>query len=546
MMSSSSSSSPYTNFITKFSLDYKRHQDECVEWCMQRETAHPQAHGGLIADDMGLGKTIQIIALMHANDTPTTRTLIVVPVALLQQWYDALRRTPFEQHHPNHHHHPQTILYHGRNRAKTTQEQLAAAKVVITTYGEITRTGRAQDNPTFTPASPVHTINWTRIVFDEAHHLRNKDTKVHQAALHLNTSASNIRWLLTGTPIQNSRDDFYALCDVIGVPKSLQDKANLRTLTKKYLMKRTKKQLAIPMPELKEHVIRVEWSNPTEREFAEQLNARVNYERENKRKQRDSDDNDDDNAEQQPQPVPVPIPDHQYKFKAPEFNSRLTDYLRARQMCILPSLLTPELHHVRTDEAANPTTEATETREFMESALRGSSKLDAIIQHVITSTSTSSNTAAITTSSTPTPPPPPPPRSIIFCEFRKEMDYLQQALSNYGIYAERVDGTTPQPLKQAILNSTHINVLLLQIKTCSEGLNLQQYTNIYIVTPQWNPCVEAQAICRSYRIGQTNPVNVYRFVMATSDTTKNIESYVVKKQAKKIAEANQVQDQDHV
>lgn len=532
-------SSPYTNFITKFSLDYKRHQDECVKWCMQRETALPQGHGGLIADDMGLGKTIQIIALMHANDTPTTRTLIVVPVALLQQWYDALRRTPFEQPHPNPHPnphpHPQTILYHGRNRAKTTQEQLAAAKVVITTYGEITRTTRAQGNPNFTPASPVHTINWTRIVFDEAHHLRNKDTKVHQAALHLNKASSNIRWLLTGTPIQNSRDDFYALCDVIGVPKSLQDKANLRTLTKKYLMKRTKKQLAIPMPELKEHIIRVEWSNPTERDFAEQLNARVNYERENKRKKRDSDDDNDDNDVQQPQSVPVPDP--QYKFKAPEFNSRLTDYLRARQMCILPSLLTSELQHVRTDEATNPTTDATETREFMENALRGSSKLDAIIQHVITSTSTSSNTAAaITTSSTP--------RSIIFCEFRKEMEYLQQALSNHGIYAERVDGTTPQPLKQSILNSAHINVLLLQIKTCSEGLNLQQYTNIYIVTPQWNPCVEAQAICRSYRIGQTNPVNVYRFVMVTSDTIKNIESYVVKKQAVKIAEANQVQDQD--
>jgi hypothetical protein len=57
-------------------------------------------------------------------------------------------------------------------------------------------------------------------------------------------------------------------------------------------------------------------------------------------------------------------------------------------------------------------------------------------------------------------------------------------------------------------------VLILQIRTCSEGLNLQSYSDVYFVSPHWNPCVEDQAIARCYRMGQTNGVRVFRFYMS--------------------------------
>jgi len=56
-------------------------------------------------------------------------------------------------------------------------------------------------------------------------------------------------------------------------------------------------------------------------------------------------------------------------------------------------------------------------------------------------------------------------------------------------------------------------VLILQIRTCSEGLNLQSYSDVYFVSPHWNPCVEDQAIARCYRMGQTQGVRVFRFYM---------------------------------
>ena len=61
----------------------------------------------------------------------------------------------------------------------------------------------------------LHKMKWSRVVFDEAHHLRNKKTRMHIGALKLQSS---IRWLMTGTPIQNKKEDFYGLCAVMGIP----------------------------------------------------------------------------------------------------------------------------------------------------------------------------------------------------------------------------------------------------------------------------------------------------------------------------------------
>lgn len=46
------------------------------------------------------------------------------------------------------------------------------------------------------------------------------------------------------------------------------------------------------------------------------------------------------------------------------------------------------------------------------------------------------------------------------------------------------------------------------------GLNLQaNFSEIYFVSPHWNPCVEDQAVARCHRIGQTKPTFVFKFAM---------------------------------
>ena len=79
-----------------------------------------------------------------------------------------------------------------------------------------------------------------------------------------------------------------------------------------------------------------------------------------------------------------------------------------------------------------------------------------------------------------------------------------------------MDGRTKRSEFSEICESLEYDVLLGQIRTASEGLNLQQYSQIYFTSPHWNPAVEDQCIARCHRIGQENIVKVFKFVMKWS------------------------------
>ena len=65
------------------------------------------------------------------------------------------------------------------------------------------------------------------------------------------------------------------------------------------------------------------------------------------------------------------------------------------------------------------------------------------------------------------------------------------------------------------------DVLIAQIQTCCEGLNLQHFAEVYFTTPHWNPAVEDQAVARAHRIGQKDEVDVFRFMTTFKEPTKN-------------------------
>lgn len=106
---------------------------------------------------------------------------------------------------------------------------------------------------------------------------------------------------------------------------------------------------------------------------------------------------------------------------------------------------------------------------------------------------------------------------LVFCHFTQEIDELKALLQLGGI--ENVvtyDGRNSRGLNLA---NTKASVLILQIQTGCEGLNLQkQFSEIYFPSPHWNPSIEDQAIARCYRIGQEKEVNVFKFVMDSLKT----------------------------
>jgi hypothetical protein len=59
-------------------------------------------------------------------------------------------------------------------------------------------------------------------------------------------------------------------------------------------------------------------------------------------------------------------------------------------------------------------------------------------------------------------------------------------------------------------------VLILSLKAGGQGLNLQRASYVFHFDRWWNPAVERQADDRTHRLGQTQPVNIYRYIMANT------------------------------
>ena len=190
----------FKRFIHAAKFEEKAHQIDGMEWILNnelRKNAPCNIHGGLIADEMGLGKTIQMLGAIVCSPKP--HTLIVLPLALLDQWKETIQQTM--KHTP--------LIFHGPKKSAITIEQLGSNPVVLTTYGLMSTTKKGESK------NILNQIHWDRIIFDEAHHLRNKNTRNHKGALKLRR---DISWLVTGTPIQNRKEDFFNLCAVMGLP----------------------------------------------------------------------------------------------------------------------------------------------------------------------------------------------------------------------------------------------------------------------------------------------------------------------------------------
>ena len=177
----------FTKYLDRTHMEHKQYQHDGVRWCLNNELRDDPpcgVRGGFVADEMGLGKTIMMIGLMYCNFMP--RTLIVLPPVLIDQWFIQIYKTTGHQ----------ALIFHGDNKKTTTDEELSAARIVITTYGAVTLSKKQIKNKELTP---LHRVSWSRIIFDEAHHLRNSKTTRYIGARLLQAKS---RWLVSGTPIQ--------------------------------------------------------------------------------------------------------------------------------------------------------------------------------------------------------------------------------------------------------------------------------------------------------------------------------------------------------
>lgn len=177
--------------------------------------------GGILADDMGLGKTIQAIALMvsrPSSDPERKTTLIIAPVALMQQWKREIEKMLSPGHRL------QVYILHG-DKGRTSFSDLKKYDVVLTTFGmlasELKRVIKYEqllkdgaEEPTLTrqylKTLPClgPTSKWYRVIIDEAQCIKNRATQSAIACCRLNTT---YRWCMSGTPMMNNVEELHSL-----------------------------------------------------------------------------------------------------------------------------------------------------------------------------------------------------------------------------------------------------------------------------------------------------------------------------------------------
>ena len=116
-------------------------------------------------------------------------------------------------------------------------------------------------------------------------------------------------------------------------------------------------------------------------------------------------------------------------------------------------------------------------------------------------------------------------KSIVFSQFTSFLALLRERLDAEKITYEYLDGATRD--RQAVVtrfqSDESCRVFLISLRAGGHGLNLTAADYVFLLDPWWNPAVEAQAIDRAHRIGQTRRVVATRLVAHDTIEDKIIE-----------------------
>ena len=194
--------------------------------------------GGILADEMGLGKTIEMFSLIHSHQSEVASaanskdltsinslprlpqnssavepapytTLVVAPMSLLAQWEsEAVKASkPGSM---------KTLVYYGNEKTVnlqtlcSTSNAACAPNVIITSYGTVLSEFNQVANANGDRGSHggLFSVDFFRVILDEAHTIKNRQAKTSKACYEL---SAKHRWVLTGTPIVNRLEDLFSL-----------------------------------------------------------------------------------------------------------------------------------------------------------------------------------------------------------------------------------------------------------------------------------------------------------------------------------------------
>ncbi|OJJ81120.1 DNA repair protein RAD16 [Aspergillus glaucus CBS 516.65] len=184
----------------------KSFQLEGLNWMMQQEKS--EYKGGLLGDEMGMGKTIQAVSLLMSDYPVGKPSLVAVPPVALMQWQSEIQEYTSGQ--------LKVLVYHNSNsKVKSLKKKdLMKYDVIMISYSGLESIyrkeskGWARADGIVKEDSVIHSINYHRLILDEAHSIKQRTTSVARACFALKAT---YKWCLSGTPVQNRIGEFFSL-----------------------------------------------------------------------------------------------------------------------------------------------------------------------------------------------------------------------------------------------------------------------------------------------------------------------------------------------
>lgn len=406
------------------------------------------ACAGLLADEMGLGKTIQALAMMQALPGPH---LVVCPSSLVWNWNrEAAAFCP----------NLRVLAIEGSARSEQFSK-IPEHDLVITSYALLRR-----------DAEHYKPFVFSTTILDEAQHIKNPGSQNARAACAIRSKA---RFILTGTPLENSIRDLWSLFEFLipgylGTRKDFQDRyekplaigesggiwPRLLRRVRPWMLRRTKSEILKDLPPKIEQVVQVELNAEQKAAYTQlQIAARAEV-------------------------------DAMRESGGAARMKVLTALLRLRQACCDLRLLNRETN-------------------------APSAKIDALLELLGEAVDGGH-------------------RTLVFSQFTSMLDLIAPSLDEAGISWCRLDGSTKDrgAVVERFQSDPSISVFLISLKAGGVGLNLTGADTVIHFDPWWNPAVEAQATDRAHRIGQQNVVTSIKLI--ARDT---VEERVLEMQAKK-------------
>ncbi|CAD1479198.1 unnamed protein product, partial [Heterotrigona itama] len=460
----------------------------------------PNYFGAILADEMGLGKTLQCITIIWTllkkgpYGHPILKyILIVTPSSLCNNWNKEFKHwLGFHRISP--------YVVNAKNKPKDFRKHIRNS-VLIISYDMLIKYKQE-----------IEQIPFDLIICDEGHRLKNSDIKTAKILYNLNCKK---RILLTGTPIQNDLQEFFALIDFINpavlgnnidfknyyekpivasqCPNASDDVVSLGTKranelyekTKCFILRRTQETINKYLPSKHEFIIFCRLSNEQE-----DLYSRVTDSWFNK----------------------IVLPNNSIPH--------LTVITALKKICNHPELFNNEkAKFLNIDTKA--TNKIPNIKDVTKKTYHG--KIS-IVQTLLRNLKKTDE------------------KLVLISYYTQTLDLLETVCNTEGLQFLRLDGTTTSNTRSKIIerfNSTTDNskIFLLSAKAGGVGLNLPGASRLILFDSDWNPASDSQAMARIWRDGQKKDVYILRLL-----TTGTIEEKIFQRQISKASLSETVVD----